>query len=103
LGDGVSPSTFPVVFGAVCASAGIGRTAAVEGFIYARLAATVSAAMRLMPVGQHEAHALLAAMLAHVPATAGAAMARSQISCFAPALDIAQMSQQYVASRLFRS
>jgi urease accessory protein len=96
-------SSLPVVFGAVTASAGISRAAAVEGFIYTRLAATVSAAMRLMPLGQHEAHALLASILARVPEAARATAARPRLSCFAPALEIAQMSQQYVGSRLFRS
>lgn len=96
--------TLPVAFGAVCAAAGIEARAALEGFVYTRLAATISTAMRLMAIGQHEAHALLAATLARAPEVVEAMMRSERApSAFAPALDLAAMSQQYVHSRLFRS
>lgn len=95
--------TLPVAFGVVCASTGIDARTAVEGFIYTRLAATVSCAMRLMPIGQSEAHAVLASVLAGVPVAVDAMVARRQVEAFAPVLDVAVMSQQYVQSRLFRS
>ena len=61
--------------------------------------------MRLMPIGQHEAHALLAdAARRGVPAVVERGHAdAATVRVFAPALDIAAMSQQYVHSRLFRS
>ena len=59
--------TLTVAFGAVCASAGIAQRDALEGFMYTRLAAAASAAMRLMPLGQLEAHAIVAESLAVVP------------------------------------
>ena len=75
-----------------------------EGFCYTRLAATVSSAMRLMSIGQHEAHALLTEMLADAPSVVDTVLARrARPSQFAPVLDLAVMSQQYVHSRLFRS
>ena len=99
--------TLPVAFGSICASAGIDARAAAEGFIYTRLAATVSSAMRLMPIGQTEAHALLARTLARVPATLEAIddrLARGERpGAFMPALDVATMAQQHVRSRLFLS
>jgi urease accessory protein len=96
--------TLPVAFGIACASAEITARAAIEGFIYTRLAATVSAAMRLMPVGQHEAHGVLASRLTRVPAVVDAVIVeRARPASFAPALDIALMTHQYVHSRLFRS
>lgn len=96
--------TLPVAFGIVSAASGIDRQSAVEGFMYTRLAAVVSAAMRLMPLGQHEGHALLARLLEHVPVAAREIMeGRPPLQSFAPALDIAAMSQQYGHSRLFRS
>ena len=99
--------TLPVAFGSICASAGIDARAAAEGFIYTRLAATVSSAMRLMPIGQTEAHALLARTLARVPATLDAIddrLARlERPGAFAPAFDVATMAQQHVRSRLFLS
>ena len=97
----------PVAFGIICATAGIEARAAVDGFIYTRLAATASSAMRLMSIGQREAHALLAATLARVPAAIdaieGSVVRGDALGGFAPALDLAAMEQQYVRSRLFLS
>ena len=96
--------TLPVAFGLVCASADIALDAALTGYAYSRLAASASAAMRLVAVGQHEAHGLLAETLRLVPAAVtGIVDGAPALSAFAPALDLAAMSQQYVHSRLFRS
>jgi urease accessory protein len=94
----------PTAFGVVCADAGVARVEAVESFMYTRLASTVSAAMRLIALGQHDAHRLLARSLDAVPAAAAlveASAGRPQM--FAPLMDIAAMSHPYVFSRLFRS
>ena len=102
--DGAIGPALPVAFAAVCASSGHRPANTVEAFAYKRLAATISAAMRLMPIGQTEAHALLAGTLARVPEVVDAMMARgARAESFAPAMDIAAMSQQYLHSRLFRS
>ena len=94
----------PVAFAGACACSGIDRLCAVEAFAYTRLAATISAAMRLMPIGQTGAHALLARTIERVPAVAGLIASRdARLESFAPAVDIAAMTQQYVHSRLFRS
>jgi urease accessory protein UreF len=74
-----------------------------EGFSYTRLASAASAAMRLLPIGQHEAHRVLAARLRSTPSIVDVIVRQPTISSFAPALDIASMSHQYVRSRLFRS
>jgi urease accessory protein len=96
--------TLPVAFAAVSLCAGADCQTSIEAFAYTRLAATVSAAMRLMAIGQTDAHALLARALDRVPATAAAIVDRDgDIESFAPALDIAVMTQQWVHSRLFRS
>jgi urease accessory protein len=97
--------SLPTAFGIVTCASGIGARDAVSGVIYARLAATMSAAMRLMPLGQHEAHAMLAAVLARVPERVEPLLAAPALAprSFAPAMDIAAMSQQYAQSRLFRS
>lgn len=96
--------TLPIAFAGACACGDAEPRDAVEAFAYTRLAATVSAAMRLMPVGQTEAHALLARTLAHVPAVVDAIAARDAApESFTPAMDLAAMSQQYLHSRLFRS
>jgi urease accessory protein len=99
--------TLPVAFGCVSATADIDARTAAEGFIYTRLAATISSAMRLMRLGQTEAHALLAETLARVPAALDAVDERiargERPGGFAPALDIAAMAQQHVRSRMFLS
>jgi urease accessory protein len=102
-----SASTLPVAFGLVCAVSGIEARAAVEGYIYTRLASITSSAMRLMPIGQREAHALLASMLARVPAAVDSVERRvvdgEPLGAFTPALDLDAMEQQYLRSRLFLS
>jgi urease accessory protein len=103
-GDGDRAMTLPAAFGVACASAGIPERAAVEGFVYTRLAATASAAMRLMRIGQHDAHRTLASRLRRADGLIDAIVgARCRPAAFAPAMDIAAMSHQYVHSRLFRS
>lgn len=102
--DGAVGPAWPVAFASVCAASGVDQRSALEAFAYNRLAATVSAAMRLMPIGQASAHALLAEALVRVPAMADAVIARTRpVESFAPAMDLAAMSQQYLHSRLFRS
>ena len=96
--------TLPVAFAVACAAAEIELRWALLGFMYTRLAATVSAAMRLMPIGQHEAHRLLADVIARGPDVVQAVIERGDPpAAFTPRLDVALMSQQYLHSRLFRS
>ena len=98
----------PIAFAAACASACVDRRSTVEAFAYTRLNACVSAAMRLMPIGQTEAHALLADLLERVPGVVDGIVNRHHAGLaipesFTPAADIASMTQQYLHSRLFRS
>jgi len=96
--------TLPVAFGVICASAHVTERDTLEAFLYTRLAAATSSAMRLMSIGQHEAHTVLASLLTRVPSTAETILQRGESpAAFVPALDIAAMRQQYVHSRLFRS
>jgi urease accessory protein len=101
---GADGPTLPVAFAVACASTGIDPETAIEAFAYTRLAGTISCAMRLMAIGQMEAHALLADVLARVPCLVADVLARDgEPESFAPALDLAVMSQAHVHSRLFRS
>jgi urease accessory protein len=96
--------TLPVAFGVACASAGIADRTALEGFSYTRCAAVVSSAMRLLPLGQHDAHRMLAAALARVPALVDAILTRRPLpQAFTPALDLVSMKHRFVHSRLFQS
>ncbi len=96
--------TLPVAFAAAGLYGGIDRRTAVEAYAYTRLAATASAAMRLMPIGQHEAHTRLARSLDRVSGVVDAVVSRDAApEAFAPLADIAAMRHQYMRSRLFRT
>ena len=97
-------SALPIAFAAACACGGVDRRESVEAYAYTRLAATASAAMRLLPIGQTDAHRLLAAALRDLPRVVDRIVAGGgRMESFCPALDIATMTQQYLHSRLFRS
>jgi len=99
-----SSCSLPIAFAAASACSGVERRETVEAYTYTRLAAAVSAAMRVLPLGQTDAHAVLARALDRLPAVVDAVVARGGcIESFSPALDIAAMRQQYLHSRLFRS
>jgi len=102
--EGAVGPVLPLAFAAACASAGVTRRESVEAYAYTRLAATVSAAMRLMPIGQTDAHRLLSRALERVPAVVDRiAAGGDEPTSFTPMMDIAAMTQQYLHSRLFRS
>jgi urease accessory protein len=103
-GRGTIGPSLAIAFAGACACGDVEQRDAVAAFAYARLAATVSAAMRLMPIGQTDAHSLLARTLERVPVVVDAIAGRdADPESFTPAMDIAAMSQQYLHSRLFRS
>jgi urease accessory protein len=93
----------PIAFGCACASAGVGMRDTGAAFAYTRLASTTSVALRLMQIGQTNAHALLAKTLERVPVVVEAMTIRARPESFAPAMDVLAMTQQYLHSRLFRS
>jgi urease accessory protein len=102
--EGAIGPVLPLAFAAACVSAGVTRRESVEAYAYTRLAATVSAAMRLMPFGQTDAHRLLSRTLERVPAVVDRiAAGNDEPESFTPMMDIAAMTQQYLHSRLFRS
>src|SRR5262249_3334308 len=74
----------PIAFGCVCASAGIGMRDTGAAFAYTRLASTTSAALRLMHIGQTNAHARLARALERVPIVVEAMTMRVRPESFAP-------------------
>ena len=103
--SGALGPVLPLAFAAACVCSGVARRGSVEAFAYTRLAATVSAAMRLMPIGQTDAHLLLSRALERVPAVVDRVASRDDgaLESFTPHMDVASMTQQYLHSRLFRS
>jgi len=93
----------PIAFGCACASAGVGMRDAGAAFAYTRLASATSAALRLMRIGQTDAHARLANALGRVPIVVDAMTTRARLESFTPAMDVSAMAQPYLHSRLFRS
>jgi urease accessory protein len=93
----------PIAFGSACASAGVEMRDTGVAFAYTRLASTTSAALRLMRIGQTDAHARLAEVLTRVPVVVDAMTTRARPESFVPAMDVSAMAQQYLHSRLFRS
>ena len=93
----------PIAFGCACASAGVGMRDAGAAFAYTRLVSATSAALRLMRIGQTDAHARLANALGRVPIVVDAMTTRARLESFTPAMDVSAMAQPYLHSRLFRS
>ena len=101
-GQSLGPA-LPIAFGCACASAGVGMRDTGAAFAYTRLAASTSAALRLMRIGQTDAHAQLATALGRVPMVVEAMTTRARPESFTPAMDVSAMTQPYLHSRLFRS
>jgi urease accessory protein len=100
-----SIENLPVVYGVACRHFRVETEDALSAFAYNRLAATTSAALRVMSIGQQQAHGALTQVLKDVPAAVNQIMNNSDthITSFAPMLDIQQMNHRYLYSRLFRS
>ena len=95
----------PVAYAAVLTHRGIESRDAVLVFGYTRLAGMVSAALRLIALGQQQAQELLADGLEKLPAAVEhiASMRTDALRSFGPFMDIEQMNHRYVYSKLFRS
>ena len=95
----------PVAYALVLTHRGIEPADAVLAFGYGRLTGIVSAALRLISLGQQQAQALLSESLESLPAAVEriVEMHDAPLRSFTPMMDIAQMNHRYVYSRLFRS
>ena len=98
-------SNAAVAYALVYFHCGIDERDAVLAFGYNRLTGIVSAALRLISMGQQEGQNLLTKNLNDLPAAVDRIleMKDEPLRSFNPLLDIEQMNHQYVYSRLFRS
>lgn len=96
---------YPVAVGAACGAAGIGADPACTGFLQAVTANLISAAVRLVPLGQSAGLGVLAALEPAIRATAAASRDGriEDLGGFAFAADIAAMRHETQYTRLFRS
>lgn len=103
--EGGAPGHHPVVFGAVLGRAGAAPEAAAGAYLYTTSALLVSAALRLIPLGQVDGQRVLAAMRPRIArlAAAAATSRADDMWSFSPALEIAGLRHAQLERRLFRS
>lgn len=95
----------PVAAGAVYHEAGVPAEAAVLSYLYAAVQGLVSAAVRLVPLGQTQGQRLLVELMPHVVAAARQALAtrEEELGGFLPALEVRGMQHERLYTRLFVS
>lgn len=100
-----TPGHQAVVTGMHLAVSGASREEAMLSFLYGTAAGLVSAAMKLLPLGQTRAQAFLARLGEAAPGWIRSAdeMPLEDLGSFTPMLDIAAMRHEIAAPRLFIS
>jgi urease accessory protein len=98
-----SPGHVAVAMGLVLASFGWSKKDAIAAFLYQSASGMVSAALKLLPVGQREAQGLLETWLPVIEQIADEAVFSDDMHSFSPVQDIYAMRHSRLESRLFRS
>jgi urease accessory protein len=98
-----TPGHFPVCLGLTLAANGWSRRDAIAGFLYQTAVGFVSAAMKLLPVGQREGQQLLASWTPLFIELSRQVPARLDMHAWTPIQDIYTMRHRRLESRLFRS
>jgi len=99
------PCPYPIAVGAVAAGHGIDLAATLLAYLTATVHSQVSVAVRVVPIGQSDGLAIMAALEADIAAMAALCQhaALHDIGAVAYAADIAQMSHETLTTRIFRS
>jgi len=103
--DDLEAASYAIAVGAATAAEGIEETLALSAFLQAVAANLVSAAVRLVPLGQTDGQKVLRALAGHIPAL----VAQSQstpldaLGTASPMVDWTSMSHETQYTRLFRS
>lgn len=103
LEEGRTPGHFPVSIGLTLASCGWSRQDTVAAYLYQTAQGFVSAAMKLLPVGQQEGQHLLQRWTPLIADLSRAAKPQEVLISWAPVHDIYAMRHSRLESRLFRS
>lgn len=98
-----TPGHFPVVLGMALADAGWGREETIAAFCYQTAIGFVSAALKLLPMGQREGQHLLERWTPLFNECAKKATESSTMTAWSPVQDIYAMRHARLESRLFRS
>lgn len=99
------PCPYPIAVGAVTAAHGMALQAVLTAFLTAVVQGQVSVAVRLVPIGQGDGLAIVAALEQAVSAAAAQYqhLGLDAIGAVAYATDIAQMAHETLPTRIFRS
>ena len=100
---GRTPGHVAVAMGLTLAACGWSRQDAVAAFLYQTTQGMVSAAMKLLPVGQQQGQQLLAAWGPLIADLSRQATPQTELDAWSPVQDIYAMRHARLESRLFRS
>ena len=99
------PCPYPIAVGAIAGAHGIALPAVLTAFITALVHGQVSVAVRLVPIGQTDGLAIMAALESEIAVISALCQraALDEIGAIAYAADIAQMQHETLTTRIFRS
>lgn len=105
LADLPDPCPYPIAVGAIASGHGIEREAALLAYLTAVVHSQVSVAVRLVPIGQSDGLAIMAALETPIAALAMLCQHATldDIGAVAYAADIAQLAHETLTTRIFRS
>jgi urease accessory protein len=92
-----------ISFGLIAGSFKIEKATALNAYGYILVSGQVSAAVKLMRMGQTQAQALIHRSQSFIAEAVEIALSRTELESFTPALDIAAMQHEYLFRRLFNS
>jgi urease accessory protein len=98
-----TPGHVPVCLGLTLAASGWSRTDAIAAFLYQTVVGFVSAAMKLLPIGQREGQRLLAQWTPLFIELSRQVPVKTAMLSWSPVQDIYAMRHSRLESRLFRS
>lgn len=101
--EGRTPGHLPVSLGLTLAAFGWSRQDAVAAYLYQMAQGFVSAAMKLLPVGQQEGQHLLDRWTPLIAELSRTATPQNSLASWSPVQDIYAMRHARLESRLFRS
>jgi urease accessory protein len=101
--EGRTPGHMPVAVGLTLGACGWSRQDTVAAFLYQTAQGMVSAAMKLMPVGQQQGQQLLAEWCPLIAQLSDRVKPQAALVSWSPIQDIYAMRHARVESRLFRS
>ena len=103
VGKGRTPGHVAVTMGLTLAACGWSRQDAVAAFLYQTAQGMVSAAMKLLPVGQQQGQQLLAGWSPLIAELSRQVTPQTGLDSWSPVQDIYAMRHARLESRLFRS